>query len=373
MNRATLAKTALELIQEDGLDALTMRTLADRSGVKAASLYWHVRDRDELLAIVADALLARVPLPDPGREWRQAALTLCMVTAAQVAGQRDGDRILHEVPEAIRRSAVQARLAKAVAAGGVDPATAADVAAMMIGFAVTQPSTHSLGRTSGQGTTITLAIDSGSRGVVVKANGPMDELFRIPQGAVAPPTTSVREDRVIVRRLRGGKRGEIEINPEHPWRIQVQGPTWNTHLDLRGINLREIQVDSSASKVDCLLPRPRGVVPIHISSGVFRVSLQRIPGTAVSAVLKSGAVQVDLDDFHNRVAIADTRWETPGAGATPDRYELEVSGGAVRVSLDQSAIEGAAPPVAESAMPADGGLMAALGIVLDGVAGRGRT
>src|SRR5580704_17850030 len=239
--------------------------------------------------------------------------------------------------------------------------------------AVSKTSTHSLGRTSGQGTTITLAIDSGSRGVVVKANGPMDELFRIPQGAVAPPTTSVREDRVIVRRLRGGKRGEIEINPEHPWRIQVQGPTWNTHLDLRGINLREIQVDSSASKVDCLLPRPRGVVPIHISSGVFRVSLQRIPGTAVSAVLKSGAVQVDLDDFHNRVAIADTRWETPGAGATPDRYELEVSGGAVRVSLDQSAIEGAAPPVAESAMPADGGLMAALGIVLDGVAGRGRT
>jgi AcrR family transcriptional regulator len=373
MNRATLAKTALELIQEDGLDALTMRTLADRSGVKAASLYWHVRDRDELLEIVADALLARVPLPDPGRGWRQAALTLCMVTAAQVAGQRDGDRVLHEVPEAIRRSAVQERLAKAVAAGGVDPATAADVAAMMIGFAVAQPSTHSLGRASGQGTTIMLAIDSGSRGVVVKANGPMDELFRIPQGTVAPPTTSVREDRVIVRRLRGGRRGEIEINPEHPWRIQVQGPTWNTHLDLRGINLREIQLDSSASKVDCLLPRPRGVVPIHISSGVFRVSLQRIPGTAVSAVLKSGAVQVDLDDFHNRVAIADTRWETPGAGATPDRYELEVSGGAVRVSLDQSAIEGAAPQVAESAMRADGGLMAALGIVLDGVAGRGRT
>src|SRR5580704_17850029 len=132
MNRATLAKTALELIQEDGLDALTMRTLADRSGVKAASLYWHVRDRDELLAIVADALLARVPLPDPGREWRQAALTLCMVTAAQVAGQRDGDRILHEVPEAIRRSAVQAPLAKAVAAGGVEnvnPLTRSDVGA----------------------------------------------------------------------------------------------------------------------------------------------------------------------------------------------------------------------------------------------------
>jgi AcrR family transcriptional regulator len=373
MNRATLAETALELIQEDGLDGLTMRTLADRSGVKAASLYWHVRDRDELLEIVADALLARVPQADRGREWRQAALTLCTATAAQIAGQRDGDRILHEVPGAIRRSAVHGRLAKAITAGGVDPATAADVAAMMIGFVVAQPSTHSIDRASGHGTTITLAIDSGSRGVVVQANGPMDELFRIPHGTVAPPTTVVRGERVIVRRLRGGKRGEIEINPAHPWRIQVQGPTWNTHLDLRGINLREVQMDSSASKVDCLLPRPRGVVPIHISSGVFRVSLQRIPGTAVSAILKSGAVKVDLDDFHSRVAIADTRWETTGAGAAPDRYELEVSGGAVRVSLDQSAVEGSAAQVAESAMPADGGPVAALGIVLDGIAGRGRT
>jgi hypothetical protein len=82
---------------------------------------------------------------------------------------------------------------------------------------------------------------------------------------------------------------------------------------------------------------------------------------------------VTLDDFHTRVAMVDTRWETPGAGVSPDRYELEVSGGAVRVSLDQSAVEGSAAQVAESAMPADGGPVAALGIVLDGIAGRGRT
>ena len=63
VNRAGLADAALELVQEDGLDALTMRTLADRTGVKAASLYWHVRDRDELLELMADALLARVRLP----------------------------------------------------------------------------------------------------------------------------------------------------------------------------------------------------------------------------------------------------------------------------------------------------------------------
>ena len=370
MNRATLASSALELIQEDGLDALTMRTLADRSGVKAASLYWHVRDRDELLGLVADALLARVPTVDRKLDWRQTALALCMATARQVAAQRDGDRILHEAPGAIRRSAVHGRLAAVIATGGIDSTTAAEVAAMMIGFAVTQPSTSFADRPSNEGKTITLAIDSGSRGVVVRANGPLEGLFRIPSGTGTAAPAVVRDERVIVRRLRGGKRGEIEINPAHPWRVQVQGPTWNTLLDMRGVDLREVHVDSSASKVECLLPRPRGIVPIHISSGVFRVAMHRIPGTAVAAIIKSGAVQVELDDFHTRLPVADARWETPGASTASDRYELEVSGGAVRVSLDQSAVEGQSSPVPQAPPGGDSGLRAALGIVLDGIEGR---
>jgi len=370
MNRITLAATALELIQEDGLDALTMRTLADRCGVKAASLYWHVRDREELLELVADALLARVSTPASGMGWREAALAVCTATATQVAAQRDGDRILHEVPGAVRRSAVHARLAKDVASRGLDAATAAEVAAMMIGYAVTLPSNRFLDRPAARDKAMTLAIDSGSRGVVVQAGEGMEGLFRIPRDTGTSAPTVLHDERVIVRRLRGGKRGEVEINPAYPWRIQVQGATWNTLLDVRGLNLRAVQVDSSASKVECLLPRPHGVVPIHISSGIIGVSLKRIPGTAVTAVVKSGAVEVNLDGFHSRVVVVDTRWESPGASVAPDRYELEVSGGAVRVSLDQSAVEPTLAPVPRPAGAGDDGLSAVLGIVLDGIAMR---
>jgi TetR/AcrR family transcriptional regulator, tetracycline repressor protein len=373
VNRVTLAATALELIHEDGLDALTMRTLADRSGVKAASLYWHVRDREELLELVADALLARVPTPAQRLDWREAALALCIAAAAHIAAQRDGDRILHEVPGSVRRSAVYTRLVKDIASRDVDAGTAAEVAAMMIGYVVMQPSTRFLDRPAAGGKTMTLAIDSGSRGVVVQAGVRMEGLFRIPHDTAAAAPTVLRDERVIVRRLRGGKRGEIEINPAHPWRIQVQGPTWNTLLDLRGVNLREVHLDSSASKVECLLPRPHGVVPIHISSGVIRVSLRRIPGTAVTAVIKSGAVQVNLDSFHSRVAVVDARWESPGASGAPDRYELEVSGGAVRVSLDESAVERTPAPGPQPAEAGEDGLSTALGIVLDGIAMRYRS
>jgi hypothetical protein len=196
----------------------------------------------------------------------------------------------------------------------------------------------------------------------------MEGLFRIPHDATTAAPAVVRDERVIVRRLRGGKRGEIDINAAHPWRVQVQGGTWNTLLDLRGINLRGVQMDSGATKIECLLPPPEGVVPIHVSSGVVRVALKRIPGTAVAAVIKSGAVQVALDASNTRVALADTGWETPGASVAPDRYELEVSGGAVRVSLDDSATESTTPLAIQSAPAPDDALRAALGIVLDGVA-----
>ncbi len=371
VNRAGLADAALELVQEDGLDALTMRTLADRTGVKAASLYWHVRDRDELLELMADALLARVHLPASGADRRQQSLAMCTAAGAAVAAQRDGFRILLGVPDALRRSAVYTRLVKVISGFGTAEGIAREVAAMMLGFVVTQPPSRFDERPPSNARTLTLAIDSGSRGVVVHAGGAMETLFRIPSDTSAAAPAVLRDERVVVRRLRGSKRGEIEINPAHPWRVQVQGPTWNTLLDLRGVNLREVQLDSSATKVECLLPRPRGVVPIRVSGGVVRVTLRRIPGTPVVADISSGAVQIRLDDFHPRLPFGDSHWETAGAAEAPDRYQLHISGGAVRVTLDQSAPEESAPLAEPSPEIGDQALSAVLGTVLDGLSGRG--
>src|SRR5256714_13552595 len=61
LTRDRLVGAALELVNEEGLDALSMRALADRLKVKAASLYWHVRDRRELLELVAESILDKVP------------------------------------------------------------------------------------------------------------------------------------------------------------------------------------------------------------------------------------------------------------------------------------------------------------------------
>lgn len=60
LDRATIVNAGLDLLDQQGLDGLTMRHLAKAIGIKAPSLYWHYRDKSALLADMADALVQRV-------------------------------------------------------------------------------------------------------------------------------------------------------------------------------------------------------------------------------------------------------------------------------------------------------------------------
>ena len=138
---------------------------------------------------------------------------------------------------------------------------------------------------------------------------------------------------MIVRRLRGGRQGELELNPARPWRFRVQAPTWNTILNLPGLDVREIHIDSGAVRVECILPPPRGVVPIDISSGVVGVRLRRPPGVPVVAQISTGSLQLRLDGRLIAATTADIDWESTANAATRDHYLLKINSGTVRVTL----------------------------------------
>jgi AcrR family transcriptional regulator len=65
----TIVDAALELIEADGFDALSMRKLADRCGVAAMTLYGYVRTKDELLTTIADRLFGALDLPTGDAPW----------------------------------------------------------------------------------------------------------------------------------------------------------------------------------------------------------------------------------------------------------------------------------------------------------------
>jgi hypothetical protein len=168
---------------------------------------------------------------------------------------------------------------------------------------------------------------------------------------------------VIVRRRRGVGQGELELNSEHEWRIRVQAPTWNTVLDLPGLDVREIHIDSGAVRVDCILPRPRGVVPITISGGTVGVRLRRPPGVYVEAEISPACLQLRLDAFTVAATASDLRWQSAGP-ASEDRYRVLIKGGAARVSLEED------PSITELEVepgPESGDVVSALELLLDGI------
>ena len=70
LDRRRIALAALDLIDEEGLEALSMRKLGARLGVEAMALYHHFPDKAHLLDVVAELLLKDVKAPASG-DWRK--------------------------------------------------------------------------------------------------------------------------------------------------------------------------------------------------------------------------------------------------------------------------------------------------------------
>ncbi|WP_018500245.1 TetR/AcrR family transcriptional regulator [Parafrankia discariae] len=61
---------ALDVLREKGLDALTVRSVAEHLDTSNASLYRHIASRDELIALIADHVMGDIRFERTGRGWR---------------------------------------------------------------------------------------------------------------------------------------------------------------------------------------------------------------------------------------------------------------------------------------------------------------
>ncbi len=134
-----MVAAALDVLQADGFDGLTMRRLALELGVKAASLYNHVRDKDELLALVADAICAEIPPPAVGVGWREQLRRSGHAIRRVLLAHRDGARVLAaSPPSGPNRLRVIEDLLRVLEDGGFERTEIADVSfvlsSMVIGF-----------------------------------------------------------------------------------------------------------------------------------------------------------------------------------------------------------------------------------------------
>jgi AcrR family transcriptional regulator len=70
LTRERVLRAALSVADSGGLGSLTIRSLAQELGVKPMSVYYHVANKDEILAALVDIVFGEISLPVPGRDWR---------------------------------------------------------------------------------------------------------------------------------------------------------------------------------------------------------------------------------------------------------------------------------------------------------------
>ena len=84
LSRDAIAAAAIELADAEGLDAVSMRRVATALGVGTMSLYHYVRTKDELLALMGDAIMGEFLIPEAAiaADWRGAIREIALRTKA---------------------------------------------------------------------------------------------------------------------------------------------------------------------------------------------------------------------------------------------------------------------------------------------------
>ncbi|MCK9893141.1 TetR/AcrR family transcriptional regulator [Frankia sp. AgB32] len=75
-----LARAAIDIADVDGLAAVSMRRLATTVGVGTMTLYYHVRDKDELLDLMWDEFMGEHLLAEVPADWRTALTAIAQRT-----------------------------------------------------------------------------------------------------------------------------------------------------------------------------------------------------------------------------------------------------------------------------------------------------
>jgi TetR/AcrR family tetracycline transcriptional repressor len=98
VTRDDVIQTAIQLLEEVGLDGLTLRRLATELGISAPTLYWHVRDKRQLLDLMGEAMIRSyregLPPMSPDLAWWEKIAEGMRRQYQALIHYRDGARVV---------------------------------------------------------------------------------------------------------------------------------------------------------------------------------------------------------------------------------------------------------------------------------------
>lgn len=94
LTREKIVDAALALLEREGMQGISMRKLAQELDAGAATLYWHVGDKEQLLGLMLDRIVGENEVPDPDPEhWREQVKDLARATRKLLKSRRDAAQL----------------------------------------------------------------------------------------------------------------------------------------------------------------------------------------------------------------------------------------------------------------------------------------
>lgn len=128
---------------------------------------------------------------------------------------------------------------------------------------------------------------------------------------------------------------EITLNASIPWEIEFRGNTSNLNADLRGLELRSLDLLRGASQVRLSLSKPAKAIFIYITGGI-RDGTIRVPASVGVRVQVSGGVSSLMFDGQRFAAIdGDTNLEKSDFKNATSRCDICIAGGASNLTIEE--------------------------------------
>jgi DNA-binding MarR family transcriptional regulator len=183
-----------------------------------------------------------------------------------------------------------------------------------------------------------LLFRSGANELLIRGSSEIEDLY---QARFEGPVPQVRlRDGVVTVQYKGrlqwdwrDRRADVSLNAGVPWDVEIVGGSNKLQGKLAGVDLRSFELTGGTGQLRLTLGRPAGVVPIRLTGGSHHARFERPARVHVQLRLSGGVVGVEFDGQKLGATGGHTVLETTGAADATDRFVIDVTGGAHRITV----------------------------------------
>jgi DNA-binding MarR family transcriptional regulator len=185
-----------------------------------------------------------------------------------------------------------------------------------------------------------LLFKSGTHELLLRGATDIDELYR---AKFDGPVPQVRlRDGVVTIQYKGNwkwdwqeRRTDVLLNASIPWDVEVVGGASKLQGKFAALDLRSFELTGGVDQFRLTLGQPSGDVPIRFTRGANNLRIERPSGVHVRLTLDGGAGRIDFDQQRLKGAGGHTILETTDIAAATDRYLIEITGGAGKITVTE--------------------------------------